>query len=200
MSTDRPHLTCPTCGRPHPMLAGATDPHYCSIACYRAAHHLDDTVTADRRQWCPGCSRYLDNTTRRWCSAACRVADWRRRQPAPASPSSARPATHIAAVDLAAATSQHAPAPYTSDDSATVVDDAVASLGILRRLQFVGDAGAVLHLLASLTAETSARLPQAIADARHQNYPWSEIAALTGLSRDRVQRLANHRRTPPDDD
>jgi endogenous inhibitor of DNA gyrase (YacG/DUF329 family) len=81
MSTDHTQLRCPTCGRPHPVPAGATEPHYCSIACYRAGHHLDNPVTADGRRWCPGCSRYLNTTDhRRWCSEACRVADWRRRR------------------------------------------------------------------------------------------------------------------------
>jgi hypothetical protein len=182
---------------------GTTEAHYCSIACYRDGHGLDDPDTGDGRQWCPGCSRYLDTDTRRWCSAACRVADWRRRQPP--SPIAGRPAATISAMaTLDEVITEHAPAPYTSDDSAAVLDEAIHSLGTLRGLQHVGDAGATLHLLASLAAHIDTLTPTAILEARDQDYTWTEIAALAALSRDRVQRLAalhlNDRRTPPPDD
>ena len=204
MNTDRPHLTCPTCGRSHPAPTGASDPHYCSIACYRAGHQLDNPVTGDGRRWCTGCSRYLDTDSQRWCSAACRVADWRRRQPPipPPTPSpiATRPAATIATNTLDEVITEHAPAPYTSDDSAAVLDEALHTLGTLRSLQHVGDAGATLHLLASLATHTHALIPTPIIDARHQDYTWTEIAALGALSRDRVQRLAaqhaNERSTP----
>jgi hypothetical protein len=200
MNTDQPILDCPTCGRPHPAPPGATDPHYCTIGCYRTAQRLDDPDHGDGRRWCPGCSRYLNDTDnrRRWCSAACRVADWRRQQPTPPSPNDTRTAATIGAMNLADVISEHAPAPYTGDDSAAVIDEAIHTLGTLRSLQHVGDAGAVLHLLASLAAHIDTLIPTAIHDARDQEYTWTEIAALTALSRDRVQRLAaNHRRTPP---
>ena len=198
-TTDQHVLICPICGRAHPAPAGATDPHYCTIACYRAAHGLDHPDTGDGRHWCPGCSRYLDTDNRRWCSDACRVADWRRRQPpSPPSPTATVPATTIGAITLADVITEHAPAPYTGDDSAAVLDDAVHTLGTLRRLQHVGDAGVTLHLLASLAAHIDILIPAAVHHARDQDYTWTEIAALAALSRDRVQRLAaHHRRTPP---
>lgn len=185
-------LTCPACGRAHPAPAGATEPHYCSITCYRAGRGLDDPVTGDGRRWCAGCQRYFQpGDNRRFCSDACRVADWRRRQPQrPASPPGERHAANMSAVNLAQVMTEHAPAPYTNHDSAAVIDDATVSLGTLRGLQHVGDAGATLHLLASLAAQIDALVPAAVVDARDQDYTWSEIAALANLSRDRVQRLA----------
>jgi hypothetical protein len=200
MNTDR-LLTCPTCERTHPVPAGATDPHYCSIACYRAGTGLHDPATGDGRRWCAGCQRYIKpGDNRRFCSDACRVAEWRRRQPRPPSPPNGRRATNMNTVTLAEVMTEHAPAPYTAHDSTAVIDEAVASLGTLRGLQHVGDAGATLHLLASLAAQIDALVPAVINDARDQNYTWSEISALATLSRDRVQRLAaqhaHSRRTP----
>jgi hypothetical protein len=194
-------LTCPACGRAHPAPAGATDPHYCSITCYRAGRGLDDSVTGDGRRWCAGCQRYFQpGDSRRFCSDACRVADWRRRQPQrPPSPPGDRRAAKMSAVSLAEVMTEHAPAPYVSHHSAAVIDNAVASLGTLRGLQHVGDAGAILHVLASLAAQIDARVPAAVVDARNQDYTWAEIAALAHLSRDRVQRLAaQHAHTTED--
>jgi hypothetical protein len=206
MNHERPLVACAACGRPHPgHAAGAPGPHYCSIGCYRAGTGLDDPATGDGRHWCAGCNRYFhSDDDRRWCSDACRVADWRRRQPPrPPSPPTGRRAAKMRTVNLAEVMTQHAPAPYIGDDTAAVLDEAIVSLGTLRGLQFVGDAGAVLHLLASLTAHIDTLPPTAIVDARDQDYTWSEIAALAALSRDRVQRLAAthqpERTTPPAD-
>lgn len=92
---------------------------------------------------------------------------------------------------------EHAPLRYVADDSAAVIDEAIKSLGTLRGLQWVGDAGAVLHVLASLAAQIDELLPAAITDARDQHYRWSEIAALAGMNPQRVQRLAaQNTRTP----
>ncbi len=193
MTTERPLVPCTACSRLHPgHAAGDSGPHYCSIACYRSGHGLDDPLTGDGRRWCSGCRRYFQPVgDRRWCSDACRVADWRRRQPPlPPSPPHARPAAKMTTTSLAEAVTEHAPAPYTGDDSAAVVGEAIASLATLRGLQPVGDAGAVLHALASLAAHIHSLLPAAIVDARDQDYTWAEIAALASLSRDRVQRLA----------
>jgi hypothetical protein len=197
MSATQPLVPCPNCGRLHHAARGS-EPHYCSIACYRAGTGLDDPATGDGRHWCPGCSRYINpDDHRHWCSPACRVADWRRRQPPrPLSPAAANPETKMRTVDLADVITEHAPAPYTGDDSDAVIDEAVATLGTLRGLQFIGDAGAVLHLLASLGAQINTLTPAAIVDAHDQDYSWSEIAALTNLSRDRVQRLAAHHTDP----
>lgn len=49
----------------------------------------------------------------------------------------------MSAVTIAEVMTEHVLAPYTADDSAAVIDEAVASLGTLRALQHVGDAGAV---------------------------------------------------------
>jgi hypothetical protein len=47
-------------------------------------------------------------------------------------------------------------APATDDNSRAVLDSAIEALGTLRGLEWVGDAGATLHLLASLVAEATA--------------------------------------------
>ncbi len=73
--------------------------------------------------------------------------------------------------------------PATGEDSRAVLDAAIESLGTLRGLEWVGDAGATLHLLASLVAEASSRVPQAVADARDQEYSWAQVAELLGVTR-----------------
>jgi hypothetical protein len=74
-------------------------------------------------------------------------------------------------------------APATDDDSRAVLDSAIEALGTLRGLEWVGDAGATLHLLASLLAEATARVPRAVADARDQEYSWAQVADLLGVTR-----------------
>ena len=74
-------------------------------------------------------------------------------------------------------------APATDDDSRAVLDSAIEALGTLRGLEWVGDAGATLHLLASLVAEASTRVPRAVADARDQEYSWAQVADLLGVTR-----------------
>jgi hypothetical protein len=70
--------------------------------------------------------------------------------------------------------------PSTDDDTAAVLDDAVALLGTLRLpTGWLGDAGVELHLLASLIAETERRLPGAVAAARDQDLSWAEIGDLS---------------------
>lgn len=153
-------------------------------------------LTEDRftgRRVCPGCQRYFEPVgQRRHCSAACRVAEWRRHQPtAPAETTTKT----IAAIEEV--TAEHAPIRYVDDASAAVIDQAVKSLGGLRGLRWVGDAAAVLHVLSSLAAQIDTLLPAAITDARDQCYSWSEIAALLGITRQRAQRLAaQHKRAP----
>ncbi len=94
--------------------------------------------------------------------------------------------------------------PAVDDYSRAVLDEALRSLGTLRGLESVGDAGAVVHLLASIIAEAETRLPTAVADARDQDYSWAEIADLLGITRAAAwQRFARPgyraRRTPIDD-
>ena len=74
-------------------------------------------------------------------------------------------------------------APETGDDAGAVLDDAIGSLGALRGLEWVGDAGAVLHLLASIAAQVQEVLPLAVADARDQEYSWAQVGDLLGVTR-----------------
>ena len=94
--------------------------------------------------------------------------------------------------------------PATGEDSRAVLDAAIESLGTLRGLQWVGDAGATLHLLASLVAEARSRLPRAVANARDQEYSWGQVATLLGITRASAwQRYAGRTardRTPLEDD
>lgn len=197
MNPERPIVACPACGRLHPGHANSDEPHYCSIACYRAGHGLDDPHTGDGRRLCPGCQRYFEPVGhRRHCSAACRVAEWRRQQQPSTTTTTPKP-TMIDVMTLQDVMTEHAPVRYVAHDSAAVIDEALRSLGTLRGLQWVGDGGAVLHVLASLSAQIDELLPAAITDARDQHYSWSEIAALLGTTRQRAQRLAaQHQRTP----
>src|SRR6266511_3262923 len=94
--------------------------------------------------------------------------------------------------------------PVTGVDSERVLDEAIASLGTLRDLPWLGDAGATLHLLISLIRQAEQQLPRAVADARDQEYSWAEIADLLGVTRASAwQRYAgrtHQHRTPPDPD
>ena len=73
--------------------------------------------------------------------------------------------------------------PATGPDSDAVLDDAIGSLGTLRGLEWVGDAGVTLHLLASLIRQAEQLLPRAVADARDQDYSWAQIADLLSVTR-----------------
>jgi molybdenum-dependent DNA-binding transcriptional regulator ModE len=68
-----------------------------------------------------------------------------------------------------------------------LVEEAVGSL-VVSRGGGRGDAGAVLSALASLIAETQRRLPDAVADARDQEYTWAEIAARLATTTSVVSR------------
>jgi hypothetical protein len=73
--------------------------------------------------------------------------------------------------------------PRTGQDSDLVLDQALTALGPLRSLDWLGDAGVTVHLLASLHRQIQARLPDAVADARDQDYSWAEIGDLLGITR-----------------
>jgi hypothetical protein len=94
--------------------------------------------------------------------------------------------------------------PTTDEYSAAVFDNAIESLANLRGFQWLGDAAATLHLVASLMAEAGSRLPRAVADARDQELSWAQIADLLGVTRASVwQRYAGRTaqdRTPLDPD
>ena len=94
--------------------------------------------------------------------------------------------------------------PTTGPDSEHVIDDAIATLGTLRNLPWLGDAGATLHLLTSLIHQAQQQLPRAVANTRAQHYTWAQIADLLGTTRASAwQRYASHTTsnpTPPDPD
>ena len=66
--------------------------------------------------------------------------------------------------------------PYRDDETTELADDFIDSL-IICRCGSTADAGAQLSVIASLTAELDARLPETIYQARDQDYTWTEIAA-----------------------
>jgi hypothetical protein len=76
----------------------------------------------------------------------------------------------------------HPDHPIVDDDSATVVDEAVRSLTMLRSPLEDGDAGARLHALASLIAQAETFITDTVAAARDQGYTWPEIANRLALT------------------
>jgi len=84
---------------------------------------------------------------------------------------------------VAATDRTHHVSPRTDEFSESILDEAVASLGPLRGLDWLGDAAITVHLLASLQRQIQIRLPDAVADARDQEYSWAEIGDLLGLTR-----------------
>jgi hypothetical protein len=65
--------------------------------------------------------------------------------------------------------------PYIDEQACVLVGEAVASLVVMRGGER-GDAGAVLAALASLIAEAQSQVPEAVAEARCQDYTWAEVA------------------------
>ena len=74
------------------------------------------------------------------------------------------------------------PAPVVDDLSATVLDEAIDTLGRLRTPYWLGDSAVRLHALASLLAQGQALLPHAVAQARDQDLTWDQIGTLLGLT------------------
>jgi|GEM_PF-1662425 len=74
------------------------------------------------------------------------------------------------------------PTPVVDDLSATVLDEAIDTLGGLRTPYWLGDSAVRLHALASLLAQGQVLLPGAVAQARDQDLTWDQIGALLGLS------------------
>lgn len=72
------------------------------------------------------------------------------------------------------------PTPITDDYSRKVIDDALASLGTMRGLQWLDDGAGQLHLLASLRDEIGRHITEAAALALSQDYTWDEITQLLG--------------------
>jgi len=76
----------------------------------------------------------------------------------------------------------HYLAPATGDDAEGALAEALGGLATRRGL-WLDDPGVWLHLLKSLQAQVEHRIPQAVADARDQDYSWAEIADLLGVTR-----------------
>ena len=72
--------------------------------------------------------------------------------------------------------------PATDDYSHHTLNDAIDTLALLRGMA-PPDSSVTLHILTSLHAEIEQRLPQAVADARDQDYSWAQIADLLGVTR-----------------
>lgn len=77
--------------------------------------------------------------------------------------------------------------PYIDDETAALTERAVESL-VCCRGSGTGDAGAVLSCLTSLIIEALSRLPDAVADAREQDYSWDEIAGRLATTASRARR------------
>jgi len=82
--------------------------------------------------------------------------------------------------------------PLVDDESEAVLVVAVNDLVLLRSPMWAEDSGAVLHALASLAAQIQAWLPDAVADARDQDYRWDEIAKLLGVPAGTARRRYAH--------
>lgn len=92
--------------------------------------------------------------------------------------------------------------PAIGDDTDTILEAAINSLGETRNLAVAGDAATRLHLLASLIAEADRQLPRAVIDARDQRCSWAQIGDLLGVTRASAQQRYSARpvadRTPLD--
>ncbi len=81
------------------------------------------------------------------------------------------------------------PAPLvTNDESATLIEEAMTSLVLLRFPASLGDATAELHALASLVAEAESHIGVAMAAALDQDYGFDDIAICLGVTADEAQR------------
>jgi len=87
---------------------------------------------------------------------------------------------------------RHPDHPVVDEESAAVLEEALHSLTILRCAGDEGDAGARLHMLASLMAQANAMLTDAVADARDQDYAWAEIAGRLGIATATARRRFAH--------
>jgi hypothetical protein len=82
--------------------------------------------------------------------------------------------------------------PLVDHETDAVLVEAVHDLILLRSPMWGEDAGATLHALASLAAQIQAWLPDAVADARDQDYRWAEIAEMLGVTAGVARRRFAH--------
>jgi hypothetical protein len=80
------------------------------------------------------------------------------------------------------------PAPVTDDLSALVLTEAIDALAALRTYAWLGDSTVHLHALMSLIAQAQQMLPEAVADARDQEYTWTQIGQLLNQHPDTAAR------------
>ena len=74
------------------------------------------------------------------------------------------------------------PTPVVDDLSATILGEAIDTLGELRTPYWLGDSAVRLHALASLLKQGQALLPGAVTGARDQGLTWDQIGQLLGLT------------------
>jgi hypothetical protein len=73
------------------------------------------------------------------------------------------------------------PSPFVDDDTELAVDQALELLAGRRRLAWLGDGPAQVHLLASLLAQLHAHLGKAMLLSHDQELDWPDIAQLAGM-------------------
>jgi hypothetical protein len=66
--------------------------------------------------------------------------------------------------------------------SAMIVSDAIDALAALRTPYWLGDSAVHLHALTSLIAQAEKLLPEAVHQARDQDYTWAQIGQLLNLA------------------
>ena len=78
---------------------------------------------------------------------------------------------------------QELPAPVVDDHSATVLHEAIDTLGALRTPYWLGDCAVHLHALASLLQQAQLMLPEAVAQARDQDLTKSGCCSVSPARR-----------------
>jgi hypothetical protein len=74
------------------------------------------------------------------------------------------------------------PAARVDELSAAIVTEAIDALAALRTPYWLGDSAVHLHALTSLIAQAEKLLPEAVHQARDQDYTWAQIGQLLNLT------------------
>jgi len=77
--------------------------------------------------------------------------------------------------------------PVLDEASEAVLEEAVASLGTARGLEWVGDDGVLVHVLASLITQAQTRLREAVAGALDQGYTLAELGHVLETTENEVR-------------
>lgn len=72
--------------------------------------------------------------------------------------------------------------PYTDEDTAFFIDEAVTSLVLMRAPMWLGDAGPTISVLVSLAGQVEDLVFDAVTGARDQGYTWDQIASRLATS------------------